>query len=82
MSLLELQARFLIITEYSDFQMYVIIAGTFLHILWNYLTVNVWGLGIVGTGIATSITNLTIFIAMVIVTSLQDRLKEANEVSF
>jgi Na+-driven multidrug efflux pump len=37
-----------------------IFVGTVLHVVWNYMLVNYYELGLVGSGIATFLTNLFI----------------------
>ena len=80
MSLFELQRYFLIIMDRSDLQMYVIAAGTVLHLLWNYLLVIVMDLGVEGTGLAASLTNFIIFLGMMAISQCQRDLSEANKV--
>jgi len=63
---------------HSNIQMYVIIVGTILHVGWNILFVNVHEYGVIGTGLAATLTNFIILVATVAVTRRIPELKEAN----
>ena len=57
----DIQRKFMIILEKSDYTLYTQIVGTLGHILWNWLFVSYLGLGIKGTGLATTVTNMVIY---------------------
>jgi Na+-driven multidrug efflux pump len=42
--------------------MKVQIVGTILHVLWNYILVIKFGLGVMGTGLSACITNMFILV--------------------
>ena len=71
----------MIILGKSDFTLYTQIVGTLGHILWNWLFVSRLGMGIKGTGIATTITNVLIYGANWVVLMRQKDLEEATSVS-
>jgi Na+-driven multidrug efflux pump len=62
--------------------MTVAIIGSILHIGWSYLFVKFLNYGAVGAGLASSITNLIILIGNLVVSRMQDGMKEALKVSF
>jgi Na+-driven multidrug efflux pump len=57
MALFDLQRRFLISTGNSKVQMQVQVCCSLTHVLWNYILVVVFDLGVVGTGLSSIITN-------------------------
>ena len=56
--------------------------GTVLHVGWNFLFVIHLDFGVVGAGLAASITNLIILIGNIIATGYKKNLCEATNVSF
>ena len=81
LSLLDIQRRFLIQMGHSSVQMYVSLFGTMLHVGWNFLFVLHLDLGVVGAGLAASLTNLIIFIGNLVATRYMDNMSEAINVS-
>lgn len=61
--------------------MYVALVGTVLHAGWTFLFVKHLSYGAAGAGVAASITNLTILAGNLLVSRLQDSMKEALSVS-
>lgn len=62
--------------------MYSQLAGTVSHIIWNTIFVNKLQLGVIGTGVAASLTNLVMFLFNVILTSFASDVQEATQISF
>lgn len=81
MALADLQRKFLVQTDHSKEQMNVQVFLAFVHILWNYIFVIVLDLGVIGSGISSTITNILLFIGNWYYTNILDDLKEANRVS-
>lgn len=76
----DLQRRFLIQTGHSDLQMYVQIMGTMMHVAWNFLFVVKMELGVAGTGLAASVTNLILLVGNYVVTEYTKDLEKATRV--
>lgn len=67
---------------HSTLQMNVAFFGTVLHVGWNYLFVIHLNYGVVGAGMAASLTNYLILMGNVIATRYQKDLQEATKVPF
>ena len=57
------------------------ILGIMVHVIASYLLVYYYGLGMVGTGLAGTVTNSFMLAASVYQTRNEPELKEANDVS-
>lgn len=60
--------------------MYTQIMGTIMHVGWNFLFVYKMELGIMGTGLASSVTSFIIFIGNYVVTHFTKELDKATAV--
>ena len=65
----------------SELQMTSLFISTPIHIFWNYILVNVYGLGVVGTGLAGMFTNLFQLLYTIYQTNCIEELEAANKVS-
>ena len=82
LSMLDIQRRFLIQMGHSSLPMNVALFGTILHLGWNYLFVIHLDFGVIGAGLAASITNFIILMGNIIATRFLKDLSEATSVSF
>ena len=61
--------------------MYTQFVAILLHLVFNYIFVNVYQMGVIGTGISGSLTNLFILLANTFMLYRQTDLKEVLDVS-
>lgn len=66
---------------HSSFQLYVVIIGTFLHILWNYLFIIKLKLGVIGIGYTATLSDLFLLLGNIFMTYLCSDLKDALKIS-
>ena len=76
----DLQRKFLIQTGKSQLQMKVQIICTCCHVGYNFLFVSNFGLGVVGTALASFVTNLQVLIMNLFYTSREEELEAALQV--
>ena len=57
------------------------LAGTILHVFWNYILVNKLELGVVGTGLSGLATNLFLLVVTIWQTAREPELEQALKVS-
>lgn len=58
LGLADLQRKFLVQVGRSQLQMHSLFISTPIHVIWNYILVNKYELGVIGTGLAGLFTNL------------------------
>jgi Na+-driven multidrug efflux pump len=79
--LTDIQKKYLILIGRSKDQMNAQIAACFVHAFFNYLFVNHLEMGVLGSGMASNLTNVFLLICNYILTARLKKFKEAHEVS-